>query len=120
MTRSPNQPTRNTLGPAHTAADALYGNAIALAQILDAWSKRDRCPALTPDARDYIRHNLINAQANLTAIRQALADWIDTQETTWPANAACAAAAAQANSPTLPAPPPVAPSGINATNGSST
>ncbi len=112
--------SRNTLGPAHTAADALYDNAIALSQILDAWSKRDRCPALTPDARDYIRHNLTNAQANLTAIRQSLADWIDTQEQPCPANADSAAAAANANNPTPPAPPPAAPSGTNATNGSST
>lgn len=115
MTRPPNH--RNTLGPAHAAAESLYDNAVALAQLLDAWSRRDRCPDLTPDAAGYLTHNLVNAQANLDALRQALADWLDIQEDTWHPNADSAAAAAPANSPTPTAPQPAAPSITSGTNG---
>lgn len=73
MPQCPNHPTRNTLGPAYTAAEALYDNAVALSQLLDAYSKRDRCPELTADAYDYLTHNIINAEENLALLRHALA-----------------------------------------------
>lgn len=120
MTRNSQLITRNSLGPAYSMAEGLYDNAVALIQLLDAWSKRDRAPDLTPDARDYIRHNLINAQENLHLLRQSLAHWLDTQEQPCPANDDSAADAAAAKSPTPTATPPAPPSAPSATNGSST
>ena len=63
---------RNDLASAYSMAEGLYDNAIALSIFLDAWSKRDRTPQFTPDARDYLRHNLINAQENLDMLQSAL------------------------------------------------
>jgi len=122
MNQSANHPTRNTLGPAHTLADELYQNAVALEQILDAYSKRHRAPDLTDDAKNYITHNLIKAQDNIDQLRQALASWltVPTGEIPWHPNADSAAAAAEPNDPTPTAPPPAAPSGANATNGHDT
>lgn len=127
MNQPPNHPTRNTLGPAYQHADELYDNAVALSQILDACSKRHRAPELTDDARNYISHNLLNAQENIDQLRQSLAHWLDTGDPTpenggipWHPNADFAAAAASANSPTPTAPPPAAPSTTSATNGDST
>lgn len=83
---------RNALGPAYAAADALYSNGVALALFLDAWSKRHVTPRLNQSAAQHLRQNLINAQSNLNALRQALADALDavpTGDQPWPANADC-------------------------------
>jgi hypothetical protein len=120
MNQSTNPPTRNTLGPAYACAEGLYDNAVALSQILDAYSKRHRAPALTADARDYISHNLLNAENNLARLRLALTHALTTGETQWHPNADSAAAAAEPNAPTPTAPPPAAPSTTNATNGNNT
>lgn len=72
-------PSRNSLGAAHAAAEGLYDNVSNLALLLDAWSIYGRDPALTENAAAYLRHNLINAQSNLDALRQALADALDAQ-----------------------------------------
>ena len=120
MNQSPNHPFRNSLGPAYTVAESLYDNAVALSIFLDAWSKRDRTPKFTPDARDYLCHNLINAQENLDLLRQALANSLDTQEELCPANDASAAAVVTANAATPVAAAPVAPSAPSNTNGPST
>ncbi len=120
MTQSTNQPTRNTLGPAYTAAESLYTNAVALSLLLDAYSKRDRAPTLSANTRDYISHNLLNAEENLHLLRQALADALDTQEEQWHPNADCAADAAATNSPTATAHKPTPPSTTSATAGTAT
>lgn len=72
---------RNTLGPAHSCAEGLYDNAIALALFLDAWSRRERTPDLNPAAIEHLRHNLINAEANLDMLRQVLAPHLYPPET---------------------------------------
>ena len=120
MTQSPNHPFRNSLGPAHSVAEGLYDNAVALVHLLDAWSKRNRCPELTPDAKDYITHNILNAGENLILLRQALVAAVEGAPAQWHPNADSAAAAANANSPTPTAPQPAAPSGTNGTNGDNT
>lgn len=83
---------RNALGDAYGAADGLYENALALSLFLDAWSKRHVTPRLNESAAQHVRHNLVNAQSNLTALRQALAEALDAMPTgdqPWPANADC-------------------------------
>jgi len=68
---------RNALGPAYAAADALYSNGVALTLFLDAWSRATVTPRLNESAAQHLRHNLMNAQSNLNALRQALADALD-------------------------------------------
>jgi len=112
---------RNTLGPAYQHAESLYNNAVALSQILDAYSRRHRAPDLTPDARDYISHNLLNAGENLALLRQTLADSLDTQqEPPCHPNAASAADAAATKSNIQTETSPTPPSAPNPTNGPTT
>lgn len=85
---------RNALGPAYSAADALYENTVALTLFLDAWSKRHVTPRLNESAAQHVRHNLVNAQANLNALRQALAEALDSVpagegEAGWQASEGC-------------------------------
>ena len=63
--------TRNTLGPAYISAEALYDNASTLVGLLDAWSLLGR-PAISPEARALIEHNIINARSALVAIERAI------------------------------------------------
>ena len=81
MTNKTTYRPRNALGPAYNAAESLYENAVALSLFLDAWSKRNVTPRLNESAAQHLRHNLINAQSNLTALRQALAEALDAMPT---------------------------------------
>jgi len=76
--------SRNALGPAYVAADNLYNHALTLARMCDTWSKSDRGPHITPVAATLLRHNLSQAQDNLAALRQALAESLDTAPVTAP------------------------------------
>jgi len=72
--------SRNALGPAYVAADNLYNHALTLARMCDTWSKSDRGPHITPVAATLLRHNLSQAQDNLAALRQALAESLDPRD----------------------------------------
>lgn len=86
--------TRNALGPAYSAAEGLYANGVALTLFLDAWSRVGVTPRLNESAAQHLRHNLINAQSNLNALRQALAEALDAMPQTggevgWQASEVC-------------------------------
>lgn len=59
---------RNELDAAYQHAEALYDNAVALSQFLDAWSKRDRAPDFGPESADHVFNHLQEAMINLDAL----------------------------------------------------
>lgn len=115
---------RNSLGAAYVAAEALYDNAVAMSLFLDAWSRRFVTPDLNPSAANHLRQNLMNAQSNLNALRQALAEALDavateTGDKPCPVSDGCGGGRVRGRSATPAGSAPGAPFGVSGPDGSS-
>lgn len=116
--------SRNELGAAYAAADALYLNGVALTIFLDAWSRAGVTPRLNVSAAAHLRHNLVNAQGNLSALREALAVALDEilveGEAVWQASDNCADGPVKGNFDTPAGSAQGGPSGFSGIGGGST